>query len=151
MSFDTATPRIACYLLLKKDNKYAFVLRANTGWRDGYFGLPAGRVEKNESYTQAAIREGKEEVGVTLVSSDLKQVLTSHRLEDDSDWVDVVFEAESWSGEVVNNEPHMHSELAWFALDDLPENIIPSLGLMLKQIIEGNNFYEFGWEETTAN
>ncbi|MBC7708072.1 NUDIX domain-containing protein [Polaromonas sp.] len=147
MTYSTATPRIACYLLLKQNGKYAFVLRANTGWRDGYYGLPAGKVEKNESYIQGAIREAQEEVGVTLQATNLKHVLTSHRFEDGSDWVDVVFEADKWEGEVVNNEPHMHGELAWFGLDNLPENINPSLGLMLEQIADGNNFFEYGWEE----
>lgn len=66
MTFSTATPRVASYLMLKKDGKYAFLLRANTGWRDGYFGLPAGKVERNESFEQGAIREGLEEVGVII-------------------------------------------------------------------------------------
>lgn len=147
MKFETATPYIAAYVLFNKQNKYAFVKRANTSWYDGYYGLPAGKVEQNESVTQAAIREAKEEVGITLQASDLRQVLTSHRNEDGNQWIDVLFEVNSWEGEVINNEPDVHSELAWFSLDDLPENTIPSLRFMLEQKNRGVPYVEYGWTD----
>jgi 8-oxo-dGTP diphosphatase len=77
--YRTAQPRIAVYILLEKDGRHAFVKRSNTGWRDGYYSLPSGKVEKGESYLRAAVREAKEEVGVTIDLEDLEHVLTTHR------------------------------------------------------------------------
>lgn len=144
--YPTATPRIASYLLLEKNGKYAFLKRANTGWRDGYYGLPAGKVEKGESYKQAAIREAKEEIGVILEPQNLCHILTSHRTEDASDWVDIVFIATSYEGKPHNVEPHKHSELAWLDLDDLPDTVYPSLRFMLDQYSAGTSYTELGWE-----
>jgi len=147
MQYNTATPYVASYVLLRKGRKAAFVLRANTSWMNDYYGLAAGKVEKGESFTQAAIREAKEEVGVVVTRQQLQQVLTCHRREkgETIEWVDVVFEATEWSGEVVNAEPHMHSEVAWLDLDDLPDNVIPSLRFMLEKIQLGEQYCEYGW------
>lgn len=150
MSFNTATPYIASYLLLEKDGHCAFVKRANTGWRDNYYGLPAGKVEQQESFSAAAVREAFEEVGVLVQPVDLVHVLTSHRFEDDKAWVDVIFKATIWTGEIYNKEPLMHSEVAWFSLDDLPVNTIPSLRYMLNEIGAGRNYCEYGWDGLTS-
>lgn len=146
MSFGTATPYIASYVLLEKDGKIAFVLRANTSWMNNYYGLPSGKVEKNESYTAAAAREALEEVGVTVQPEDLTFVHVMHRQEG-LDWVDVYFKAEKWQGEVVNAEPDVHSELVWLDPQNLPENTIPSVRYALEQIQAGKTFSEYGWIE----
>jgi 8-oxo-dGTP pyrophosphatase MutT (NUDIX family) len=140
-----ATPYAASYVMLRKGNKVAFVLRTNTNWMNGYYGLTAGKVEQGESFLQAAIREAQEEAGVTVRADQLRHILTSYRYEG-STWIDIVFEATEWEGEAVNAEPHIHSELAWLDLDDLPENIIPSLRFMLEQIKAGKPYCEFGWD-----
>lgn len=44
--YDIETPYTAVYLVFRKNNKVAFVLRSNTDWMEGYYGLPAGKVEK---------------------------------------------------------------------------------------------------------
>ncbi len=43
--YNTAQPYAASYFLVKKVGMLAFVLRSNTTWMDGYFGLPSGKVE----------------------------------------------------------------------------------------------------------
>ena len=65
--YDSARPYIACFVILRKGNKVAMVLRKNTGWMDGYYGLPAGKVEYFEHFTAGAAREAKEEAGVDIV------------------------------------------------------------------------------------
>ena len=47
--YDTATPYLASFVIIRKEGKIAFVLRTNTGWMNGYYGLPSGKVEKVES------------------------------------------------------------------------------------------------------
>ena len=144
MTYDTATPRIASYVLVRKNGKMAFVLRENTSWMNDHYGLPSGKVEKNESYTVAAMREAREELGIDVAVEDLRFVHIMHRNEG-ADWVDLFFEATKWKGEPVNAEPHMHSELAWLDPKNLPERMIPSVRFAIGQIERGKAFSEFGW------
>jgi 8-oxo-dGTP diphosphatase len=142
--FGTAMPYIASYVVLRQSGKIAFVLRSSTGWMDNYYGLPSGKVEISESFTLAAIREAREEVGVEVTPQNLKYLLTVHR-RDEIDWIDAYFEALEWHGEPVNAEPHLHSELAWLDPDNLPENVVPSVRFALEQIEAGKSYCEYGW------
>lgn len=145
--FDSATPYIACFTILRKDGKVAFVLRENTSWMNGFYGLPAGKVENDETFSQGAIREAKEEAGVTIAPEDIKHAFTMHRKGDDSEWVDIFFEATKWQGEPFNAEPTVHKELAWLDLKNLPDNMVPSVKEALLQIEAGKIYAEYGWEK----
>ncbi len=146
MKYTTTTPYIASFVIVRKGNKIAFVLREHTKWMNGYYGLPSGKVENDESYLQAAVREAREEIGIEIKLRDLKYLHTSHRREG-LYWVDVYFEAMKWKGEPCNNEPNKHSEFAWLDMDDLPENVITSVRFVLEQIKRGKVYSEYGWEE----
>lgn len=140
--YDTSRPYAAAYVILRKGNKVAFVLRENTGWMNGYYGLPAGKVEKNETYTAAAIREAKEEAGVDLMPEHVRFVHLAYRNED-MEWVDIYFEADQYEGEPYNAEPHVHAELAWFDVDNLPDNVIASSRYALEQLQQGKQYSEY--------
>jgi 8-oxo-dGTP diphosphatase len=150
VKYNTAQPYIASYVILRKDGKIAFVLRSNTAWMNGYYGLPSGKVEQGEPFSKAALREAFEEAGVEISESNLSHVLTMHRKEAediDNTWVDVFFEAIQYEGEPYNAEPHVHDELAWLDPDNLPENIIPSVRAALDFIAAGERFAEWGWDK----
>jgi len=149
---EVARPYIACFAILVERGKVAMVLRKNTGWMDGYYGLPAGKGEWFEHFTTGAIREAKEEAGVDIKNEDLKFVHMVHRHGEDKssqkfmDWVDVYFEAEKWSGEPHNAEPEKSERLDWLDLDNLPENIVPPQRDALLRIANGERYSEYGWE-----
>ncbi|MDB5164517.1 MAG: hypothetical protein JWL89_143 [Candidatus Saccharibacteria bacterium] len=145
MKYDTATPYTAVYIIFRKDNKVAFLLRENTSWMNGYYTVPAGKIEKNEPVLKAAVREAKEEVGVDIAPENLRLVLTADR-HDEIDWVDFWFEVSEWQGELSNAEPDVHSELVWLDLNKLPENVVPSVRFELDQIKVGKNFAQYGWD-----
>ena len=143
--YNTARPYSAAYVLIERDGKYLFVRRANTTWMDGYYGLPAGKVEKFEGFRAAAVREAKEEVGVIIQPEDIEFVLAFWRHEEDEpdmEWCDIVFRAKVWEGEPYNAEPHMHDEIAWLPKANLPDTIVPSLHVMLDHIAKGKTYGE---------
>lgn len=144
IKYDSASPYIASFVILRRDNKIAMILRKNTGWMDGYFGLPSGKVEWGEPFSLAVIREAKEEVGVEI--SDTNQVHAMHRHSEDSDWVDVYFEVSSWIGEPYNAEPEKSEELRWLDINNLPDNVVPSQRSALEAIAKGEHYSEYGWE-----
>lgn len=147
MKHDSATPYIAAFVIFRKGNKVAFLLRENTNWGDGYYGLPSGKVENDESFIMAAVREAKEEAGADLKLEDLRFVLAAHRKSTDSFWVDILFEADNWQGDLYNAEPHKHGALEWFELDKLPDNIVPPVRHYLEQIAAGHYYTQYGWKE----
>ena len=148
----SARPFIASFVIFRKQGKIAFVLRKNTSWMNNYYGLPSGKVEEGESFSQAAALEAKEEVGVRLAPKNLRPLLTVHRVADDETrhWVDVYFEADEWEGELVNAEPDKHSEVEWFHPNDLPDNVIPHVKHALEQIESGRTYSEYGWPEMSS-
>lgn len=145
----TARPYVAAFVIFRnKDGQVAFLLRENTNWMNGHYGLPAGKVEDEESIEAAAIREAKEEVGIDLRPENLEHKLSVYRIahgEDRGTWLDVLFEAKGWEGELINAEPHVHSELAWFHPQELPKNTTPYIPFFFEQIAAGNRYAEYGW------
>jgi 8-oxo-dGTP pyrophosphatase MutT (NUDIX family) len=58
-------PKISAGLAIIYDNKVLLAHTTNRGWY-GSYGIPKGGIEKGESKLQAAIRETKEEVGISV-------------------------------------------------------------------------------------
>ncbi|OHA64143.1 MAG: NUDIX hydrolase, partial [Candidatus Wildermuthbacteria bacterium RIFCSPHIGHO2_01_FULL_48_27b] len=117
----------AAYVIFQQENKILLQRRYNTGYEDGNYSFVSGHVEQGESYSNAIIREAKEEAGVELRGQDLRFVHLMHRKGEDSynERADVFFVAERWSGEIANAEPHKCDDLSWFDKNNLPENLVP--------------------------
>ena len=141
----------ASYLVLIKDGKILLQKRFNTGYMDGKYSLPAGHVDKGETFTQCVIREVKEEIGVDLKSQDLKVNHIMHRFSgaewgDLAERIDVFFVAEKWEGNPEIKEPEKCDDLSWFDLDNLPDNIIPYVRQAIDCIRENKIYSEHGWK-----
>ena len=138
----------ASYLVLIKNNKILLQRRFNTGYEDGKYSMVAGHVDKGEGFTQAIIREAKEEAGITLKVEDLKAVhVINHDTgsEENNERIDVFFTAEKWEGEIENKEPEKCDDLSWFDLDSIPENTIDFLKEVISCIKNKIFYSEYGY------
>lgn len=136
----------AAYLVPIRDGRVLLLKRKNTGFHDGEYGFIAGHVEDRESFSQAVIREAREESGLILRHEDIKAAHTMHRNSDDAVRVDVFFTASRWEGEPANLEPEKCADLSWFPLGALPGNTIPYIRRTLERILKGVHYSEEGWE-----
>lgn len=133
-------------LLFKRNipNKIAF----------GSYALPGGTVENNESLKETACRESAEELGIEINKNDISIVhLLRFREKFDLSnniTTQILFlyfaEIAKWKGEPKILEPHKHSDLGWFEINELPENIFGLNKEALINIDKGINFSDFGWE-----
>lgn len=119
----------AAYVVVRRGDEVLLLLRANTGYMDGYWAMPAGHVERGESVIAAAAREVKEEVGIDVDPADLVPVTAMHRTGGTGDpideRVDFFFTTSKWTGEPSIREPEKAAGLAWYSLDELPEPLVP--------------------------
>lgn len=145
MSGTTNIPAVC--VLLRKEGSLLFVRRANTGFQDGTYCLPAGHVEHGESFRQAAAREALEEVNARIDIDKLRFVHMQQTYKSDDDIrIHVFFEAEAWDGDLENMELDKHDDMKWFPIDDLPyEKLMPLVAQGLRRIEEDVVYDEWGW------
>lgn len=132
---------IAVYVLLVKDGKVLLSRRANTGYMDGMYSLPAGHVEEGESLLEAALRELKEEVGVTANPADTVIKHAMYR-RCDRTYADYFYVCQQWQGEPTNLEPDKCGDLYWADMTNLPDNMTPEVGQAVKCIVANQPFSE---------
>ncbi|WP_328992552.1 NUDIX domain-containing protein [Kribbella sp. NBC_01245] len=131
----------AAYVILVRDDQVLMLLRANTGYMDGYWAVPAGHVEHGESVERAAAREVLEEVGVVIDPADLRPLTAMHRTGNNGDpideRVDFFFTAERWTGEPRVMETDKAASLEWFPFDALPDPVVPHEAEVLRLLRTG--------------
>jgi len=144
------TVNTASLLFLVKDDKTLLMRRAEGPFK-GFYTFVSGKVDVGETFTEAIIREVKEEANLDLKAKDLKVAHIIHQPDIDNEYIHTYFIANKWGGELKNMEPEKCDDIGWFDLDNLPENTIP---LVLKAIenINKNVFYsELRWDTKTLN
>jgi ADP-ribose pyrophosphatase YjhB (NUDIX family) len=140
---------VAVHLLLVRGDEVLLLRRANTGYEDGNFSVPAGHLDGGEPVIEAAIREAREEIGIELRAAETRVIGVMHRLAEE-ERVDFFVTASGWAGEPRNLEPDKCDDLRWFSRDDLPGNVIPYVRRAIDLGVEGRWFDQFGWDAARA-
>jgi 8-oxo-dGTP pyrophosphatase MutT (NUDIX family) len=133
---------VNAHLIVRDKNRVLFLLRKNTGYCDGMWGLVSGHVEHGESASEALMREAKEEIGI--IPSHIKPVHVMHRKSDRNN-VDIFFECIEWNGTINNNEMEKCAACAFYSLDTPPTPFIDYIAAALKSMEQGHFYSEYGW------
>ena len=118
-------------------------LRQNTGYMDGHWAAAAaGHVERGETAYDAARREAREEIGVELGELTFATSMQRTQHGDPIDErIDFFFTCRSWTGEPRIVEQHKSAGLDWFALDALPDPVVPHELFVLRRLGTGLESY----------
>lgn len=139
----------ASYLLVRRNDEILLMLRRNSGYYDGWYGLPSGHVEIGEMPSEAMIREAKEETNITISKTNIHLAHAMFRAAHDEtgERADYFFVADAWEGEPVNVEPEKCGELRWCPMDALPENVVHCVRKAIENIRKGIFYSEQGKDE----
>lgn len=109
-------------IIFNKDNQVLLLRRSDDDpWMPGSWGLPGGKLEKDEDPDDAIKREVKEETNLDV---DIIQPFSVYKFFKETSGVDVVtikYLAHYKSGEVKLSSEHKH--FAWFAVEQLPDDL----------------------------
>jgi 8-oxo-dGTP diphosphatase len=134
-------------LILIRGNDVLLAQRQGTGYADGDWNLPSGKLEDGETVLQAALREGLEEIGIHATESDLGFIHLIHYRNARSDArIGVFFQVRDWQGEPYNAEPHKCAQIKWWPLDGLPDNTYPYTVAGIRAHQRGTSFSVVGWD-----
>ena len=136
--------RIIVDLLISRKNEKGneeilLALRKNTGYKDGQYELPGGHVDEGEDLFGAMIREAEEELKIKVERDQLSIMHILHHYKGGA--LKFIIKANKYEGNIQIGEPDKCTELKWFEVNDLPENMNEKIR---KAIIEiyNNIFYD---------
>jgi ADP-ribose pyrophosphatase YjhB (NUDIX family) len=126
------------HLLLLSDDEVLLGRRANTGYGDGAYEPPSGRLAERETLVEAAARVAAAQVGIAL---DPTRVSLAHVLHDVSGAGRMAFflTADTWAGEP-GTAANSYSDFGWFPLCQLPANMIDRARVAVRNFAAGARF-----------
>ncbi|MFJ7258745.1 NUDIX domain-containing protein [Streptomyces globosus] len=142
-----ATPLIDTHVILRDGDK---ILLSQRGGPYGYgrWHAPSGKLDAGEPLTVGAARELREETGVEVDPAHLRLVhIVHHKQSPEVERIGLFFEATEWDGVPVNREPEKCLDLRWWAVHELPDDIIeyPAAGLLGYLRGDDQALTEHGW------
>jgi 8-oxo-dGTP diphosphatase len=122
----------AAVVLFDPDGRVLLVHQTYDGCR---WGLPGGRLEPGESPQQAAVREVAEEAGVVVT---LDHLVGLYSLRSRRHGLRFIFHGTIQSGVPQPGSDGEISEVAWFAVDELPPSITNTAPFAIRDAAAGN-------------
>ena len=129
----------ACALLFN-NNGWVLLGKRKNGYKEGYYGLPGGRVEVNEPVVTTVQREVEEETGLKLDNFEYLGVVRENQ--GDYDFIHFVYAAKNISKQPMLREPEKCEGWIWTDINNINEDVLPGhqaaieMYLTKKQLID---------------
>ena len=118
--------------LINSENYVLISKRKNSSPFSGFWEFPGGKVEKQESITEALLRETKEELGLILNSSCVAPLTFSIYTKEKQEILLLLFICRKWNGQPTGIEGQ---ELKWVKPLDLSQYKMPAANVFLNSIL----------------
>lgn len=136
---------VAVHLILIENGKILLLRRYNTGYEDGNYSVVAGHIDGNESVIRAMQREAREEAGIEIKEEDLEIVHVMHRRTPNRESMDYFLTCKNYDGKIAIMEKDKCDELAFYDLENLPNNLIPYVRKGIECYQNNIPFCVYGW------
>jgi len=123
-------PAIGVGIIITKETQVLLIKR-KYAHGTGSWSTPGGHLEFGESPEECAIREAKEETGVSVADVKFRAITNDIFERDELHYITIWMEGRHLSGEPVVNAPHEMVEVGWFTWDALPEPLFLPLQNLL--------------------
>lgn len=114
---------VGCGAFIVNSHNELLLQQRNKEPEKGYWSIPGGKVEMFETLEEAIKRETKEETGVDIEVI-VELGICNHIIRNEnSHWVSPSYLCKIIKGEPKIMEPIKHTDMKWFPIDNMPENI----------------------------
>ena len=111
-------------LLFNKNGELLLAKRAGERQGAGQWSLVGGKQKVGETVFEAMARELKEEIGIDAPIEKMSLVNVADCIDSPTiHFVQFGVKVDDWSGEIENKEPDKCSDIKFFPLDQIPENL----------------------------
>lgn len=133
---ENRVPIIAVGVLVFNSNGLVLLGERIEAFGRGTIGLPGGKVNKNETFAEAAVRETGEEAGI-LESDLVMGEYISVSYENIMGYDGLTVGVKAFTNGEPNNGNDEIGNWAWYSLDSLPDNLFPPSKRILENYKRG--------------
>lgn len=126
-------PKVGVGVYLINDNNEVLLSLRSSVHVSGFWCAPGGHMEYGETFLEAGARETKEEVDIDVSEVDVVGVTSDVYPEENKHYITVHMRATKYSGTARLMELNKFTDMKWFSLSKLPENIFPATKLFLEE------------------
>lgn len=128
----------SCVILINKQNKVLISQRPHGKFMDGFWEFPGGKVKNLEKFNDAAVRELKEELGVTLDTKNLTFLMNIFYKYPEYYLSMQVYFADKWKGKAKSLEKQKFN---WVKKETLKDaNMLPASKKIIQKILKNKYF-----------
>ena len=96
---------------------------------------------------EESAKKFKEEIGIDIDMQDVQfYKVMNRKVNKQQEYVDFIFKANHWTGEITNEESNKCEEIIWVNKEKIPENTLSFIPQMLEN--DKSAYLPYNWEES---